>query len=97
MVALSVAKLVPKRGDEAQLPAEGDGVLVDRLAHEIVLVARPGEELDGEDVGVAVDDAAGQRRAHLGHPARAVAQARHEDAQQDGVGDEPQHHRRRQA
>jgi hypothetical protein len=35
-------------------------MLIDRLAHEGVLVARPGKQLDGQDIGLAIDDAAGQ-------------------------------------
>ena len=81
---------------QAQLAAVGGGVLVDRLAHEIVLVAGAGEEFDGEDVGVAVNDAPGEGRAHLAHGAAAVAHARHEVAQHEAVGDEPEQHRDRQ-
>ena len=39
------------------------GVLVDRLAHIGVLVARAREQLHGQDVGVAVDDPPGQHGA----------------------------------
>ena len=82
------AKRVIRRAGRGSL-----GVLVDRVAHERVLVAGAGEQLHRQDVGVAVDDPAGQRRAHLRHPARAVAQPRHEDAQHDDVAGEPQQHR----
>ena len=35
---------------------------VDRVAHILILLAGAREQLDGEDIGVAVDDAAGQLR-----------------------------------
>ncbi len=41
-VALIAVKRQAEQRDEAQLPAERLGVLVDRLAHEFVLVARRG-------------------------------------------------------
>jgi len=45
-------------------------VLVDGGAHEGVLVGGPGEQLHCQDVGVAVDDAAGEGGAHFRHPLR---------------------------
>ena len=75
------------------LIAECVGVLVDRFLDEFILVAGAGEKLDRQDVGVAVDDAAGHVGAHLRHPPRAVAHARHEIAQHDGVAGEPEQHR----
>ncbi len=39
--------------DQPELPVESVGVLVDRGAHEGVLVPGPGEQLDGDDVGAA--------------------------------------------
>ena len=71
-------------------------MLVDGAAHVSVLVARPREQLDGQDVGVGVDDAAGQHRTRLGHVARTVAHLRHEEPQQHEVAAEPQQHRQRE-
>ena len=63
---------------EPQRPVEHAGVVFDRVAHIGVLLARAREQLHGQDVGVAVDDAAGQHRARFRHLFRAVAHARHE-------------------
>ncbi len=60
-------------------------VLVDRLAHVRVLVARAREQLHRQDVGVAVDHAAHDERAHLRAQPREVAHARHEVAQEEHV------------
>ena len=85
----------PGRG-HALRPAIGERVLVDRVADKLVLFARPGEELDGEDVGVAVDHPPGHLGAHLRHAARAFAHARQEGAQHHHINREPRHHRQRQ-
>ena len=52
-----------------------------------------GEELHRLDVGVAVDDAAGQRRAHLGHRRGAIADARNEPGQRHDIADDPDRQR----
>ena len=59
------------------------------LADEGVLLRRPGEELDRQDIGVAVDDPPGQQAALLGGRARAVPHPRHQHPQQRGIGAEP--------
>ena len=82
--------------DQAQLSPEGPRVLVDRRAYEVVLVARPREQLHRENIRVAVHHAARERRAHLGHLPRPIAQARHEKAQEDRIARKPQEHRRRE-
>ena len=64
-------------------------MVVDGLAHPGVFIMRAGEQLDGEDVGVAVHHAAGEVGAHLRHPAGAFAQAGDDEAQHDGVTGEP--------
>ena len=71
-------------------------MLVDRIADEDILVAGAGEQLDGQDIGIAVDDAAGQVRAHFRHVARALAHLRQEDAQHHGIAGEPEEDRQRQ-
>ena len=63
---------------------------------KFVLVAGAGEKLDGQDVGVAVDDPAGDLGAHLRHAARALAHARQEHPQHRGIGREPADDRQRQ-
>ena len=82
-----------ERGHQPQLAAEEMGVVVDRGAHERILVARPGEELHRQDVGVAVDDPAGEGGARLGEAPRARAQLRHEVAQRQRIAREPQQDR----
>ena len=62
--------------DQPHVRGDRAGVVVDRLAHVGVLVARAREELHRQDVGVAVDDAAHHERAQLGarpSPGRASA------------------------
>ena len=71
------------------------GVLVERLTHIGVFLPRAGEQLDGEDVGVGIDDAAGEHRARPRHIFGAVAHARHHDAQQHQIGHEPRIDRQR--
>ena len=61
-------------GDHPRLVAEGGGVQIDRLAHERVLVARAGEQLDRQDIGVAVDHAPGQQSS--ASPTRARERSR---------------------
>ena len=68
-------------------------MVLDRVPHETVLVLGAGKQLDGEDVGVAVDDPAGERRAQLAYAAGTLAQARHHEAEQRRVGQEPQRDR----
>ena len=68
---------------------EGGRMFVHRLADEIVLILGAGEEFHGEDVGVAVHDAAGERGADLAHGAGAVAQAGDVIAQHGEIGDHP--------
>ena len=48
------------------------------VQHEGVLALGVGEELDRLDVGVAVDDAAREAGARLGHRGRALAHRRHQ-------------------
>ncbi len=69
---------------------------VDRVAHVLVLFVRAGEQLDREDVGVAVDDAAHQRRARDRGDLRALAHARHEIDEQRGIAGEPKQDRHRE-
>ena len=57
----------PEQGRQPHLLAMSIGQIVHRRADELVLVSRTGEQLDRRDVGVAVDDAAGERRARIGH------------------------------
>ena len=64
-MALSVVRQKREQRVEPQRAVEPPGVLVQRLAHIGVFLARAGEQLHGQDVGVAVDDAAGQHRARL--------------------------------
>jgi hypothetical protein len=56
--AFSADSVVMKVVISRMCARDGAGVLVDDLAHIGVLVARAGEELDREDVGVAVHHAA---------------------------------------
>ena len=49
------------------------------------------------DIGVAVDDAAGEGRTRIGHAPRAGTQARDKSAQQHRVAGEPQQHGDRQS
>jgi hypothetical protein len=53
--------------DERRLARARAADQADLLARLDVLVLCPGEQLHGQDVGVAVDDAAGQQRARLRH------------------------------
>ena len=54
------------------------GVIGERLASVVVLALEVSEQLDRLDVGVAVDDAAGQRRAHVRERFRSTPYSRHE-------------------
>jgi hypothetical protein len=67
-------------------------MLVDGIAHIGVLLARACEQLDREDIGVAVDDAPREHRATLGHLLGAIAHARHENVHQQEVAAEPERH-----
>ena len=67
-----------------------------RRAHIGVLLARAGEQLERQDVGVSIDDAAGHDRARFRHLGRAVAHARHEQPQHHRIAGEPDHDRQRQ-
>jgi hypothetical protein len=80
-------------GSQALLRAPHLGVLVDGVAHKRVLVGGAGEQLDGEDIGVAVDDLAGEDRAHLRHAAGALAHPRQKRREHRAVDAEPQHDR----
>ena len=74
----------------------GPRVLADRVAHRRALLARAGEELHGEDVGVAVDHAPDERRARLRHDERARPGAGHEVGREPRVGRDPEHDGERQ-
>ena len=65
-------------GEQALRGREQIDMAVDRVAHILIFFAGAGEQLDGEDIGVAVDDAAHQRRARHRGDLRALAHARHE-------------------
>ena len=82
-----------KQGVESHLVLEASRMHVDRLAHIGVLVAGPCEELHREDVGIGVDDAAGQHRARLRRGHRAIAHAWHEQRQRRDVADQPDRRR----
>ena len=59
---------IEQRPERRHQPLGGDEqahVALDRVADILVLVARAREQLDGEDVGIAVDDATHQRRARF--------------------------------
>ena len=71
-------------------------MLVDRLLDVAVLALGVGEELHRHDVGVAVDDAAGQQRVALGELLRQALQARHEGPERQDVADDPEEQRDRQ-
>ena len=58
--------------DQPRRGAELAGVVGDRVARVVVLARGVREELHRLDVGVAVDDAAGQHRARLRHDGRAA-------------------------
>ena len=65
-------------GDQPELRLELLQMIGDRLLGVSVLAFGMGEQLDGQDVGVAVDDPAGQQRARLRNERRALDQLRHE-------------------
>ncbi len=95
----SALRTLQQRAEHGQQPLRGEehvGVAVDRVAHVVVFVARPREQLDGEDVGVAVDDAADQRGARLRVDLGAVAHARHEIPEQRDIAGEPAEDRQRE-
>ena len=69
---------------------------IDRVAHILVFLAGAGEQLYGEDVGVAVDHTPGEFRARKRAKLRALAHARHEIKQQARITGEPQQDRYRQ-
>jgi len=79
----------PERRGQPQLRAERIGEVVHCRTHEFVLIARPGEQLDGLDICVAVHDAARERRSRLRHAPRADPQTRHKIVQQGGVTGKP--------
>ncbi len=84
------------RGDGAQLAAEGAELGIYGLADIDLLTLGVGEHLHGRDVGVAVDDAAGEERIRLRHRLRQAAQPRHEPAQNEDVADHPDEEGRRE-
>jgi hypothetical protein len=81
---------------KSQRQVELAGMRIDRVAHIGVLVARTGEQLHGQNVGVAVHDPPRQHRANLGHVLGTVAHSRYEDAQHRAIAGKPQHHRQRE-
>ena len=90
---------VEHRGEHREQALRGEkqiDVAVDRVAHILVLFGRAREQLDGEDVGVAVDDAPHQGRARYRADFRALAHVRHEIEQHRGVAGKPQQDRQRQ-
>ena len=72
-------------------------LLLERIAGVAVLALGVGEQLDGQDVGVAVDDAPDQHRARLGGLGRALLDARHEVEERADVGAQPHEQRHQQA
>ena len=68
-------------------------MLLQGLAREGLLPLGMGEELDRQDVGVAVDDPAGQHRAGLRDLEGAALDARHEVGQGRDEGDDPKQQR----
>jgi len=96
IMALSIDRESPNSVLRPQRGMEQAGVLVERLAHIGVLLPGAGEQLDGQDIGVAVDHPPGDQRARLRHGLGAVAHARHEGAQQQQIAGEPEHDRQRQ-
>ncbi len=83
----------PEQRVDAQLVLEAAAVVIDRLAHIGVLVACAREQLHRHDIGIGVDDAAGEQGACFRRRLRAVAHARHEIAQHHHIAGEPQQHR----
>ena len=76
------------RRDEPRRVAELLQMVVDRVAGVVVLARGVREELHRLDVGVAVDDAAGQHRPRLRYDHRPFADARHEiDQHEDEEAD----------
>ena len=71
-------------------------LLLQRGACVGVLALGVGEQLDGEDVGVGVDDAPDQHGAGLRRLRRALLDARHEDDEHDDVGRQPDDQRDQQ-
>jgi hypothetical protein len=80
------------RRDEPERVQVGVGVLDRGVAHRRALLAVAGEELDGEDVGVAVDDAADEGRAGIGDLERARPGAGHEVGREPRIGQDPDQH-----
>ena len=78
---------------EAQRFMETVGVMVHSLAHIGVFVPGAREQLHRHDIGVGVDDAAGQQRAGFRHHLRLVAHAWHKNAQHDEIAAEPEQDR----
>jgi tRNA (cytidine/uridine-2'-O-)-methyltransferase len=64
--------------------------------HRGALHVGAGKQLHGQDVGVAVDDAADEGGALLRHPQGALLSLRHEVAHEHHVADHPQQHRQRE-
>ena len=84
-------------GDDPHLVHEGAAGVLDRLAGVGLLGAGVGEELHRLDVGVAVDDAAGDRRAGVGERLRGPADARDRPGDEPDVEAEPDDERQREA
>ncbi len=83
-------------GHQPHLPVDGVEKADHGLAGVELFVAGVGKQLQGLDVGVGVDDAAGHVGARIGLRHRDAAQPGHEDAQQADVPHKPDHQRRNQ-
>ncbi len=64
--------------------------LIEAALDETVVLIGGAEQLEGLDIAVAIDDAAGQRRGGLGGGSGAFAHARHVIAGKAGEDDDPQ-------
>ena len=82
--------------DDPHLRHEGLARMLDRLAGVVLLRAGMGEELHRLDVGVAVDDPPGDRRAGVRELLRRLADARDRPADQPEVEPQPDQERHRQ-
>jgi hypothetical protein len=72
------------------------GVMIDCLPNVGILVLCACEQFHRNDVGVRVDDTAGQHRARFRHHLLLVLHARHEIPQHCHIAREPQQHGQRQ-
>ncbi len=69
------------------------GVIGERIASVFVLALEVSEQLDRLDVGVAINDAARHRRAHVRERFRSTPYSRHEIRQRRHVDQDPQNQR----